>query len=149
LKLWLLESYGDARPERKRKKWQGNGFPPFGGLGQALRGNDGRAETDAGVDPIQEPPLRQALESRLRHRLFRLRRPSLCDRVKYGSDENGQPLPQHTELEKFEGILRSRRARANPHEAFEEDSGEGEVARLPIFDCRLKSACVVRAGWQV
>jgi|GEM_PF-1597566 len=74
------------------------------GSGQALRGNGGSAETGAGVGPIQEPPLRQALENRLRHRVFRLRRPSLWDRVKYGLDDNGNPPPPRTELEKLEAI---------------------------------------------
>jgi hypothetical protein len=31
-------------------------------------------------------------------------------------------------------------ARANPHEVFREDSGEGVAAKLPIFDWRFSIA---------
>jgi hypothetical protein len=42
---------------------------------------------------VQEPPLGRMLESRLRHRVFRMRRPGLWERQAYGLDDRGMPDP--------------------------------------------------------
>lgn len=80
--------------------------------------------TMLGSAPVKEPPLRQALESRIRHRVFRMRRPSLWDRQKYGL-ENEQRAPNPatqkkpappTELDRLRAKVAVALARANPHE---------------------------------
>jgi hypothetical protein len=81
-----------------------------------------------GGAPVEEPPLRQSLESRIRRRVFRMKRPSLWDRQKYGLDATEQraprPAPQtapesQTELDRLRAKVAAALGEAGGNAPFE------------------------------
>jgi len=81
-----------------------------------------------GTAAVEEPPLRRALEGRVRRRVFRMRRASWWERQKYGLDRKDcsaakpkrqrEPAPM-TESDRLRVKLQEILVRANPNAAFE------------------------------
>jgi hypothetical protein len=81
-----------------------------------------------GTAPVEEPPLRRALEGRVRRRVFHMRRASWWERQKYGLSGKeccaAKPKPKSerapiTESDKLREMVREMRTRANPNATFE------------------------------
>lgn len=119
----LRKMLGDRSEEESRRSETG----ATGCSGDLLSPTAGELRRSENGSAEEEPPLRLALECRVRHRVFRMRRLTGCERVKNGLERSGtrvsrvknmgrMPMPPPTELERALAMIRA--AKLMPHECY-------------------------------